>query len=373
MTGTTRLDADIIPLQETHQREDGTIRVKIIEPGWGSSGYYPPDVLEQAAPLYPAGLHMYWNHPATDQQKTRPERDLRDLAAVLAEGATYDPAGTRGPGLYARIKPFAHYAPVIRDLAPHIGLSHIAEGKTRDGEAEGRKGPIVTEITAARSVDFVTVPGAGGAILEAFREAAQQSTTTAHKMGSEPVTPDTPTITLDEVRKHQEIVDALQKEALDEASDQEAIANLKTELAESQKTVTALEEKLAAATGKVIVSDARDAIAAALRATDLPDPAKTRITETLVAAPPATDSGTLDETALNQRIEEAVKAETDYLAAVTEATKTVSTGGQIRGMGNSAAPAPGAALKEAFKRMYLREGKSDEDATRLAEIAARGR
>ena len=55
-------------------------------------------------------------------------------------------------------------------ISPNIGISHYAAGESKQGEAEGRRGDIITRITSVRSVDFVTVAGRGGAILEAARQ-----------------------------------------------------------------------------------------------------------------------------------------------------------------------------------------------------------
>ena len=54
----------------------------------------------------------------------------------------------------------------IKSAAPVIGISHYCEGKTTNGTAEGRSGPIVEAITAVHSVDIVTTPGRGGAIIQ---------------------------------------------------------------------------------------------------------------------------------------------------------------------------------------------------------------
>jgi len=43
-------------------------------------------------------------------------------------------------------------------------VSIRAMGKANPGEAEGRKGSVVESLTHARSVDFVTFAGAGGAV-----------------------------------------------------------------------------------------------------------------------------------------------------------------------------------------------------------------
>lgn len=144
--------------------------IQILTPGWGSSGYYSAAVCEAAAPLVPAGTLMYLDHPTRTDQRERPERSVRDIAAILSEGARWDPAGQR---LVGWAVPVAQYKGLIEDLGPHIGLS--IQGSATDvhiGEAEGRTGPIVDGIAAIDSVDFVTRAGRGGRVLGLMESAA---------------------------------------------------------------------------------------------------------------------------------------------------------------------------------------------------------
>jgi len=159
---------DLQKLVESTTDSSGFMRIRIISPGWGSSGYYSPEVLKAAAPLYKQGTHCYWNHPSRTEERDRPERNLHDLAGVLAEDAQW--SNSPEPGLYARAQVFAPYRAAIKEMAPHIGISHRASGSTRKGSAEGRTGPIIEKITDVVSVDFVTVAGRGGAILESARQ-----------------------------------------------------------------------------------------------------------------------------------------------------------------------------------------------------------
>lgn len=162
------------PLAEKAVGRDGLIRLKLIAPGWGSSGYYSREVLERDIPrVFPAGTHMYWNHPTVSEDMERPERDLSDLAAVTVTAPVYEENGPAGPGMYADGKVFGQYQPSVDDLAEHIGVSILGGGRFTDGEAEGKKGRLITEISSGRSVDFVTRPGAGGQIIELFEAAGR--------------------------------------------------------------------------------------------------------------------------------------------------------------------------------------------------------
>lgn len=160
------------PLAEKAVRRDGTVGIKIIGPGWGSSGFYDKAVLERDIPrAFPPGTHMYWNHPSMSEAMERPERDLRDLAAVVVSQPRWEEQGSQGPGMYAEAAVFAGYREAVDEIAEHIGVSIRGDGVTEFGKADGRQGVIVKEIAKGHSVDFVTKPGAGGRITKIFESA----------------------------------------------------------------------------------------------------------------------------------------------------------------------------------------------------------
>jgi len=138
-------------------------RVKVIESGWGSSGYYGADMLSQYGPtVFTKGTKVFMNHPSISESNDRPERDVHELAGKLVTDAFFD-----GSGLVADIEFYSHYAPIIREMAGDVGLSIHALGEATVGEAEGREGPIIEALVPnpMTSVDVVTVAGAGGKFL----------------------------------------------------------------------------------------------------------------------------------------------------------------------------------------------------------------
>lgn len=144
------------------------ILAKLIEKGWGTSGYYSEEVLRRDGPsAFPKGTLMYWNHATRSELRERPERNMDALAAVIVSDPIYNEAGPEGSGLYAHVQPFSDYAQAIKEKGPYTGLSIFAAGKRESGEADGRQGYLVTEIqsNAANSVDIVTRAGAGGRFL----------------------------------------------------------------------------------------------------------------------------------------------------------------------------------------------------------------
>lgn len=148
----------------------GRIRVGLITPGWGSSGYYAPDVLEAAAHdrVFPAGTHIYFDHPSASENTDRPERSVRDLAATLTADAVWD-----GEGLVAEAEVIGPYRELVTDpvFTSAVGMSIRAGAETSVGEAEGREGVIVDRLTEGLSVDLVTRAGRGGRVLEVLESA----------------------------------------------------------------------------------------------------------------------------------------------------------------------------------------------------------
>lgn len=164
---------DLVPLREQAIRRDGTISLRLISPGWGSSGHYSAEVLEQAAAdrVFPAGTHMYIDHPTLSERHERPERSIRDLAAVLETDGIWQAQHPDGPGVYAQARVFAPYRELIAEMADHIGVSIRASAEVSRGEADGRRGTIVERIVEAPSVDFVTRAGRGGQVLAILESA----------------------------------------------------------------------------------------------------------------------------------------------------------------------------------------------------------
>jgi hypothetical protein len=138
-------------------------KVKVIEAGWGSSGYYSGDMLAHYGPkVFTKGTKVFMNHPSVSESNDRPERDVEKLAGKIVSDAYFTENG-----LVAEIEFYSHYAPIIREMAGDVGLSIHALGNATVGEAEGRQGPIIESLVAdpMTSVDVVTVAGAGGKFL----------------------------------------------------------------------------------------------------------------------------------------------------------------------------------------------------------------
>ncbi len=297
--------------------KDGTLPIKVIGPGWGSSGYYPAEVLKEAAPVYKSGTKMYLDHPTKTEEKERPERSVKDLAAVLISDGEYKENGHAGPGVYALAKVFSDKQDFINEKGPWIGLSHRAAGKAYMGEAEGKKGPIISKISEARSVDFVTIAGAQGQIVEMFE---------SYKSGTMEQTGD---VSLEEVKKERDNLNQENKK---------------------------LKERL-------LMREAKDFVASKLQDSKLPQITADRIVESLSTQYPVTDKGELDQDKFKTKIEEAIKEEKEYISKLTGS-------GSVKDLGESGSVE--SSQEESEKEMlesWKQLGYSEEE----AKIAMQGR
>ena len=157
--------------------EDNIVRreVTVIKSGWGSSGYYSEAMLKRDGPeVFGEGLHMYVDHPTKTEMRERPERSIKDLAAVFRANAEWD---SSVGGLVTEADIFPAWQPVLNHdaVARAIGTSIIAYGESEHGEAEGRTGPLITRLTQGLSCDFVTHAGAGGELGSLIEAAAKQA------------------------------------------------------------------------------------------------------------------------------------------------------------------------------------------------------
>lgn len=171
------------PVAEALTAADGPGRflVQIITPGWGSSGHYSQAVLEQAATdrIWPAGTHMYVDHPTESETYERPERTIRDLAAVTLEDAHWSPAHG---ALVAEARVFSTWRKPLAEMLDAIGVSIRGAAEGELGEAEGRAGRIITRLVEGQSIDFVTRAGRGGKVLQVL-ESARGRVTEARNVG----------------------------------------------------------------------------------------------------------------------------------------------------------------------------------------------
>lgn len=318
---------------------DGRYRVALIDAGQGSSGHYPAATLERAAAdrVFHAGMHVYWDHQDATEAASRPERTLRDLAGVLTEDATYDPASE---SLTSAVQVFSPYRPLVEEMRDHIGLSINGRGDIAEG--------VVRRLAHADSVDFVTRPGRGGRVLpvlEADRPTYDTDDLAAlTAAGIDPTdNPGNPPVVTEAARGQEGAIVASEDTELRESTrltlalreaEQQATAAV-GERDEARSELDELRTQLAAAQAQIAqftaTEAARPVVAAVLGESEIvaSNPITTaRLTREALRDLPLVD-GHLDEATLRARVAEArTEAETEAAARLTES-------GQPRGLGDT--------------------------------------
>lgn len=292
-------DASAVALVERAVADDGTVMLKLIAPGKGSSGYYTTEVLKRDGPrVFTRGMHNFIDHPTAQEEAERPEGSIAKIGSTLVEDAYWrdhyvEPTTGKdaGPGLYARAKVNPDFAPTLNEIAPNIGTSIRAMGKARIGAIGDYKGPIIEAITSAKSVDYVTMPGAGGKVLSLVEAARNAQTQGANEMGMQ-----------EEIAALRETVTTLNAGLL---AMREASAR--------QGAITIVESALA-------------------QYNNLPAPIRAKLVATLPASAPLVESrDAVDVTAFTPMIEAAVQAELNYVQSIGAAMGL----GAITGFGSA--------------------------------------
>lgn len=159
---------------------NGIFDVTVIRPGWGSSGYYSDEMLQEFGPrVFTKNRPLFGNHPTLEELENG--RDMTKIMAKVHETARWEDGV-----LKAKIKVGTPYREFVEEYMETIGLSIFAEGDGRDGEINGRKGFIVESLNPNdpyASIDFVVAAGAGGKVneklMESFRAAEREASGTA--------------------------------------------------------------------------------------------------------------------------------------------------------------------------------------------------
>lgn len=173
MSQETLLETAVLSAESQSVAEKGIWWSLLIEADVeGSSGFYPAEVLARdGAKAFPAGTHIYFDHPSESEGLDRPERSVRDIAGYLLDDAKFEETAD-GRGLFSRIQLTEQAKPLAKELHPVIGLSIRAAGQIEE-TSSGRR--IVRSIDQGVSVDLVTRAGAGGRLVAMTESATPES------------------------------------------------------------------------------------------------------------------------------------------------------------------------------------------------------
>lgn len=245
-------------------------RVTIISPGQGTSGYYSPEVIAEAAPLFEAGTQMYLDHATESERAERGVRSLKDLVGVIEGAPQIMPNGA----LVADVKIMPGWRGFIKEAYPYIGVSISAAGEVE----ESATGRVVKKLTAVESVDFVAKAGRGGKI-DALLESAAPIEDLSHIEEKEggPVT-----VTITEA-DHKALKEAAEASATAQAKLTEAQAEnttLRTQLEEAKAQLAEAETAKAQAKAEAIKAQAATIVEEAFQGIEAPV-GKARLVESI--------------------------------------------------------------------------------------------
>ncbi|GAA0528718.1 hypothetical protein GCM10010172_06650 [Paractinoplanes ferrugineus] len=163
----------------------GRMQLRLIKAGWSLNGnMYPAEVLRKAATdrAWAAGTRCYVDHASDEEEQQHPSGSVKNLAAVLTEDARWDEASQ---SLIAEARLFEPWRGPLTEMADAkaIGMSIRAWVTGQHGEAGGREGFIVDWVEG-RSVDFVTVPAAGGEVMSVLEAVGEKPVVEAANLGA---------------------------------------------------------------------------------------------------------------------------------------------------------------------------------------------
>jgi hypothetical protein len=308
--------------------ENGIIKdACLIQPGWGSSGYYGADVLQKEAAGF-SGLQMFVDHPTSIEETIIPERSIKNLAAVVTN-TVFKETGWKGAGIYGDVKVFSDYQEPIKEKAPFIGLSLYGRGKAKIGEAEGKTGKIIESIPYKRSVDFVTKAGAGGALMPLLESARKpdepnKPNESSHKesvkesgTGSEVVV----------------IKESKDKELIEVPVTEQEFTELKESVSKVVAENASLKESIAKVTSengklkeKDMIREAQTIVTNLVESAKVPQVTKNRLNMELVDTP-LTETGELDKVKLSENVKTKIAEAEAEIAAIVGSGKVVGLGG----------------------------------------------
>ena len=300
---------EYIPVVEVDQK--GVATVVVLRSGFNSSKerYYSPEAVARDYGIF-EGVKMYADHPTKTEEKERPEGSIKNWVATLKNvhvdesGAIVGEAVIIEGWLKEKLAALKEQG-LLSEMG--ISINAIGRGPKELQEVEGHKTKVVEELVIARSVDFVTEPGAGGVVqmyeadpnrdidligLSLLRERRPDLIKEAEAVIREQVN--------QEVKRKVELeerITALEGQITTLTEERDAA---KTELEESRKG-----QKMA---------ETKSAVDKALSESELPEPAKARLSERFSSAE-STDG-----------LEDAIVAEKAYIDSIRES-------GKVKGMG----------------------------------------
>jgi cation transport regulator len=320
---------NVVPLSEA-KFDKGRATVVVIKAGFNATEdrYYPAEVLKRDFGIF-EGMKMYADHPTEEEDKARPERSIRDWVATLSEVTCDENAIVTGvaeiiePWLMQKLASLRE-----KDMLSEMGISINAIGSASKGTVDGKETLVIEKLVAAKSVDFVTEPGAGG-VVTLYEADRNHDIDLVELAALKEKRPDL--IKAIEAAVRMEIT----KEVKKAMENEERIKDLEGQITELTTERDNLKEAAEKAEKDKAKAEAQATIKEAVDKAELPDAAKERLIERFKDAESA------------EGIEEAIQSEVDYIAKLAEA-------GKVKGLGPSKQDPEKdrEALRESVKKAY---------------------
>lgn len=352
----------ILDLQEAgYDKSTGKLTITVIKPGFNSSKsrFYQKEALQRGHKLF-EGAKMFVNHATAVEEKNRPEGDLNQWVGsvkrtwtqpdgtVMAEAAVIDPK------FKAKLDALAE-----NKLLSEMGVSIRAIGESRRGEIDGHKTDIVENFVAARSVDFVTYPGAGGRV--EMMEADAQDANDVDMMTEAQLRDRRPDLV---ELVESKIKEGAQMKTVEQLTEELRVSEAKVQQLTIEKTAaetkaTDLEKKVTEAENISKKAAAGVKLAELLKESKLPEASKTRLT------------ARFKEALVVDGMAEAIKDEGEYVASLLGKKKVVTNLGEghNRAAGEEPSEEDVKAIQESQVKSYMAMGLSEAE----AKIAAAGK
>ena len=310
--------------------EKGRATVIVIKAGFNAdkSRYYPAEMLKHDFGIF-EGLKMYADHPTQTEDKELPERSMKSsgFVAKLVD-VTCDENGTV-TGVADIIEDWLMKKLAnMRDkqMLSEMGISINALGRGSKATIEGIETLVIEELTGARSVDFVTEPGANG-IVTLYESDKDADIDLIELSALKEKRPDLVKLIEADVRA------AITKEVKKAMENEERITDLEGQVATLTTERDGLKETTEKAEKDKAIAEAQATVKEAVDKAELPVAAKERLIERFKDAESA------------DGVAEAIQSEVDYIAKLSEA-------GKVKGFGptKEQGEKDTEALRESFKR-----------------------
>ena len=149
-----------------YDKPGGVVILRVIKPGFNKSKrrYYPAETLRRDYRVF-EGAKMFADHATTEEERLRPEGSVRNWVASLkslwvdGDGTVRATAAVIDDAFRGKLENLDRHGKL-----GEMGDSIRAAGEATETTVEGHPTQYVEKLIAARSVDFVTYPAAGGGV-----------------------------------------------------------------------------------------------------------------------------------------------------------------------------------------------------------------